>query len=87
MNFSLLTENLTNPAHYFVLGIIAVYDLEIPKHVKFISPYLLFNYFLRGQELAHSHFTIDILLVHLGVDCGLIPLYTFFWPLKRKFRY
>lgn len=92
MNFSLLFENLTNPALlFFVLGIIAVYvksDLEIPENTsKFISLYLLFSIgFKGGQELAHSHFTIDILWsIAFGVlIAGLIPLYTFF-ILKRKF--
>jgi hypothetical protein len=92
MNFSLLFDNLTNPALlFFVLGIIAVYlksDLEIPENTsKFISLYLLFSIgFKGGQELAHSHFTLDILWsIAFGVlIAGLIPLYTFF-ILKRKF--
>ncbi|CAM4110009.1 sodium-dependent bicarbonate transport family permease [Flavobacterium sinopsychrotolerans] len=92
MNFSLLFENLTNPALlFFVLGIVAVYvksDLEIPENTsKFISLYLLFSIgFKGGQELAHSHFTIDILWsIAFGIIiAGLIPLYTFF-ILKRKF--
>ena len=92
MNFSLLFENLTNPALlFFVLGIVAVYvksDLEIPENTsKFISLYLLFSIgFKGGQELAHSHFTIDIIWsIAFGVlIAGLIPLYTFF-ILKRKF--
>jgi len=92
MNFSLLFDNLTNPALlFFVLGIIAVYvksDLEIPENTsKFISLYLLFSIgFKGGQELAHSHFTVDILWsIAFGIlIAGLIPLYTFF-ILKRKF--
>ncbi|WP_269683975.1 sodium-dependent bicarbonate transport family permease [Flavobacterium lacustre] len=92
MNFSLLLDNLTNPALlFFVLGIIAVYlksDLKIPENTsKFISLYLLFSIgFKGGQELAHSHFTKDILWsILFGVlIAGLIPLYTFF-ILKRKF--
>jgi hypothetical protein len=92
MNLSLLFDNLTNPALlFFVLGIIAVYvksDLEIPENTsKFISLYLLFSIgFKGGQELAHSHFTIDILwAIAFGVLIAvLIPLYTFF-ILKRKF--
>ncbi|RKS90481.1 hypothetical protein BC952_2873 [Flavobacterium limicola] len=92
MNLSLLFDNLTNPALlFFVLGIIAVYvksDLEIPENTsKFISLYLLFSIgFKGGQELAHSHFTIDILWsIAFGVlIAGLIPLYTFF-ILKRKY--
>ena len=91
MNFSLLLENLTNPALlFFVLGVIAVRvksDLEIPEgSSKFISLYLLFSIgFKGGQELAHSHFTVSILwsvLFGILVAC-LIPLYTFF-ILKRK---
>jgi hypothetical protein len=92
MNLSLLFDNLTNPALlFFVLGIIAVYvksDLEIPENTsKFISLYLLFSIgFKGGQELAHSHFSMDILWsIAFGVlIAGLIPLYTFF-ILKRKF--
>ena len=91
MNFSLLLENLTNPALlFFVLGIIAVRlksDLAIPEgSSKFISLYLLFSIgFKGGQELAHSQFTISILWsVFFGVLIAcLIPLYTFF-ILKRK---
>ena len=92
MNFSLLLDNLTNPALlFFVLGIIAVYvksDLKIPENTsKFISLYLLFSIgFKGGQELAHSHFTADILwAIVFGVSiAGLIPLYTFF-ILKKKY--
>lgn len=92
MNFSLLLDNLTNPALlFFVLGIIAVYlksDLEIPENTsKFISLYLLFSIgFKGGQELAHSHFTAEILWsILFGVMiAGLIPLYTFF-ILKKKY--
>jgi hypothetical protein len=92
MNLSLLFENLTNPALlFFVLGIVAVYlksDLEIPENTsKFISLYLLFSIgFKGGQELAHSHFTIDIIwsIVFGVLIAGLIPLYTFF-ILKRKY--
>ncbi len=92
MNFSLLLDNLTNPALlFFVLGIIAVYvksDLKIPENTsKFISLYLLFSIgFKGGQELAHSDFTADILwAIVFGVSiAGLIPLYTFF-ILKKKY--
>ncbi len=91
MNFSLLVENLTNPALlFFVLGVVAVRlksDLEIPEgSSKFISLYLLFSIgFKGGQELAHSQFTTSIIwsvLFGILVAC-LIPLYTFF-ILKRK---
>ena len=92
MNFSLLLDNLTNPALlFFVLGIIAVYvksDLKIPENTsKFISLYLLFSIgFKGGQELAHSDFAADILwAIVFGVSiAGLIPLYTFF-ILKKKY--
>jgi hypothetical protein len=91
MNFSLLIENLTNPALlFFLLGIIAVRlksDLEIPPNSsKFISLYLLFSIgFKGGQELAHSEFSSEIIwaiLFGLLVSI-LIPFYTFF-ILKRK---
>ncbi len=91
MNFSLLLENLTNPALlFFVLGIIAVYlksDLEIPPNSsKFISLYLLFSIgFKGGQELAHETFTTEIawsMVFGIGISI-LIPLYTFF-ILKKK---
>lgn len=91
MNFSLLLENLTNPALlFFVLGIFAVYvksDLEIPPNSsKFISLYLLFAIgFKGGQELSHETFTSEIgwsMLFGIGIS-ALIPFYTFF-ILKRK---
>ena len=59
MNFSLLLENLTNPALlFFILGIVSVLiksDLSIPDHTsKLISLYLLFSIgFKGGQELSH----------------------------------
>lgn len=92
MNLNLLLDNLTNPALlFFLLGIIATRlksDLEIPNNTsKFISLYLLFSIgFKGGQELAHSHFTIDILwsLIFGMVVALTIPLYCFF-ILKRKF--
>jgi len=91
MNLNLLIDNLTNPALlFFVLGIIAVYvksDLEIPSgSSKFISLYLLFSIgFKGGQELAHSHFTMEMIWsIIFGVFvASVIPLYTFF-ILKRK---
>lgn len=91
MNFTLLIENLTNPALlFFVLGIIAVQvksDLEIPPNSsKFISLYLLFSIgFKGGQELAHSSFSLEIIWAILfGILVSiLIPFYTFY-ILKRK---
>lgn len=92
MNFSLLTENLTNPALlFFILGIAAVYlksDLEIPSNSsKFISIYLLFAIgFKGGQELSHEAIGKEILVSMLFgiVISAMIPFYTFF-ILRRKF--
>jgi hypothetical protein len=92
MNLNLLFDNLTNPALlFFLLGIIAVKlksDLEIPPNSsKFISLYLLFSIgFKGGQELAHSHFNLEIVWsVLFGVFIALIiPFYSFF-ILRRKF--
>ncbi len=91
MNYSLLIENLTNPALlFFVLGIIAVYvksDLQIPPNSsKFISLYLLFAIgFKGGQELSHEPITAEIGWTMLfGIFISMaIPLYTFFL-LKRR---
>jgi hypothetical protein len=91
MNYSLLIDNLTNPALlFFVLGIVAVYlksDLEIPQNSsKFISLYLLFAIgFKGGQELSHETFTGEIAWSMLFgiVISSIIPLYTFF-ILKKK---
>lgn len=91
MNFSLLLENLTNPALlFFVLGLLAVYlksDLEIPPNSsKFISLYLLFSIgFKGGQELSHETFTGEIawsMLFGISIS-AVIPIYTFF-ILKKK---
>ncbi len=91
MDFTLLLDNLTNPAFlFFILGVVAVKlksDLEIPPNSsKFISLYLLFSIgFKGGQELAHSHFTVEIIwsvLFGVAIACA-IPFYTFF-ILKRK---
>lgn len=91
MNLNLLIDNLTSPALlFFVMGILAVHlksDLEIPKSSsKFISLYLLFSIgFNGGRELAHSHFSMEIIwTVLFGVVTSLIiPIYTFF-ILKKK---
>ncbi|TVQ48355.1 MAG: sodium-dependent bicarbonate transport family permease [Saprospirales bacterium] len=91
MDFTLLIENLTNPALlFFVLGILAVYlksDLEIPANSsKFISLYLLFAIgFKGGQELAQEPFTAEIgwsLLFGIAISM-IIPIYCFF-ILRRK---
>ena len=92
MNLNLLFDNLTNPALlFFLLGIIAVKlksDLEIPPNSsKFISLYLLFSIgFKGGQELAHSHFTVEIVWSLLfGILIALVvPIYSYFL-LRRKF--
>ena len=86
MNFNLLLDNLTNPALlFFLLGIIATRlksDLEIPPNSsKFISLYLLFSIgFKGGQELAHSHFDLEIIYSAIfGVFIAIIiPFYCFF---------
>ncbi|WP_029038805.1 sodium-dependent bicarbonate transport family permease [Salinimicrobium xinjiangense] len=91
MNLNLLIENLTSPALlFFVMGILVVHlksDLEIPKSSsKFISLYLLFSIgFNGGRELAHSHFSMEIIwTVLFGVITALIiPIYTFYL-LRRK---
>jgi hypothetical protein len=91
LDLNLLIDNITNPAFlFFILGIIAVKlksDLEIPPNSsKFISIYLLFSIgFKGGQELAHSHFTMEIIWAAIFglLIASAIPLYTFF-ILKRK---
>ncbi|MBV6647417.1 MAG: sodium-dependent bicarbonate transport family permease, partial [Cyclobacteriaceae bacterium] len=91
MHYSLLIDNLTNPALlFFCLGILAVRlksDLEIPAtSAKFISLYLLFSIgFKGGQELSHSPIdgtTLASLL--FGVLLALIiPLYSFLMLRKK----
>ncbi len=91
MNFSLLLENLTNPALlFFILGILAVFvksDLAVPENSsKFISLYLLFSIgFKGGQELSHETFNMEIFWSMLfGILIALaIPIYSFF-ILRRK---
>lgn len=93
MDFTLISENLTNPALlFFVLGIFGVYlksDLRIPGHSsKFISLYLLFSIgFKGGQELSHEPITGEVgWSLIFGIFLSLIiPLYTFFL-LKRKLK-
>ena len=92
MNLNLLFENLTNPALlFFILGVIAVKlksDLEIPANSsKFMSLSLLFSIgFKGGQELAHSHFTMEIIwCILFGFFIAIIiPVYSYF-ILRRKF--
>lgn len=92
MNLQLLTDNLTNPALLlFILGLVAVIvksDLAIPDNSsRFISIYLLFAIgFKGGQELAHSHFTIDMLWVTLlCISSGVAITYYTYAFCKRKF--
>ena len=70
-----------------MLAVLLKSDLEIPAaSSKFISMYLLFSIgFKGGQELAHSHFTAEIVYsLFLGTTvAALIPLYTFF-ILRRR---
>ena len=91
MDFSLLIDNLTNPALlFFFLGLIAAQlksDLEIPPNSsKFISLYLLFSIgFKGGQELAHSNLDMTIIWSCLfGIFlAAIVPLYSFFIIKKR----
>ncbi|NIK74763.1 hypothetical protein FHS56_002296 [Thermonema lapsum] len=91
MNPDLILSNFTNPALlFFLLGILATQlksDLQIPNNSsKFISLYLLFAIGFRGgQELAHEHFSWDVLgVMGLGlVSAIIIPLYSFF-ILRRR---
>lgn len=91
MELHVLLDNLTNPALlFFVLGILAARlksDLEIPPNSsKFISLYLLFAIgFKGGQELAHSHFSMNIIycLIFGVLSSCIIPFYTFFILKKR----
>lgn len=92
IDFSLLLENLTNPALlFFLLGIFSVMaksDLAIPSSSsKFISLYLLFSIgFKGGQELSHETITMDLAMnILFGIGLSIIvPVYTFF-ILKKKF--
>ncbi|MFN6014488.1 MAG: sodium-dependent bicarbonate transport family permease [Flavobacteriales bacterium] len=91
MELHVLLDNLTNPALlFFALGILAARlksDLEIPPNSsKFISLYLLFAIgFKGGQELAHSHFSMNIIycLIFGVLSSCIIPFYTFFILKKR----
>ena len=92
MDLHLLIDNVTNPALlFFFLGILAVQlksDLEIPSNSsKFISLYLLLSIgFKGGQELSHSHLSMEILWTLLfGILLAvLVPLYTYY-ILRLKF--
>ena len=93
MNYTVLAENLTNPALlFFMLGILAVTmksDLEIPSNSsRFIALYLLFAIgFKGGQELAHETFNTEIAwsLVFGLILSSAIPFYAYFilrWKLN-----
>ncbi len=92
MDFSLLWENLTNPALlFFFLGILAVRlksDLEIPENSsRFISLYLLFSIgFKGGVELAHSTLDGEIIgsLFFGLLLASVVPVVAFF-VLKTRF--
>lgn len=92
MSWSVISENLTNPALlFFFLGLIAVQlksDLAVPSNSsKFISIYLLFSIgFKGGHELAHSDLDLKVLsaMVFGILLAVLIPVYLFF-ILRTKF--
>ena len=85
MDTNLIFANLLNPpVLFFCAGILAIRlgsDLEIPSPLpKFFSLYLLFAIgFKGGEELAHSGFEREIVLVMLAAVgmAALIPVYTF----------
>lgn len=92
MDFTLLTENLTNPALlFFILGVVAVRlksDLEIPPtSSKFISLYLLFAIgFKGGQELAHKHIDGGLFAaIGFGMLTAILIPVLAFYILRRKF--
>lgn len=86
MNWSLLIDNLTNPALlFFLLGVVAVQiksDLTIPEtSSKFISLYLLFAIgFEGGQEMVHSPSGAEFAkAAALGIGLAVVvPIYVFF---------
>ncbi len=86
MSWSLLADNLTNPALlFFLLGVVAVQiksDLAIPEtSSKFISLYLLFAIgFEGGQEMVHSPSGVEFAkAAALGIGLAVvIPVYVFF---------
>lgn len=91
MNFETIIANFNHPAVlFFFLGIFAILvksDLEIPPQIgKFLSLYLLFDIGIKGgEELHHSGFSIDVLLVMLICVIGsfAVPFLVFF-ILRRK---
>ena len=91
MNFSAIISNFNHPAVlFFFLGIFAILvksDLEIPPQIgKFLSIYLLFDIGIKGgEELHHSGFSMDVILVMLVciVASFSVPFLVFF-ILRRK---
>jgi uncharacterized protein len=86
MNFDAVLSNLlTAPVLFFILGLVAVWlksDLEVPPAIaKFFSLYLLFDIGIKGgEELFHSGFTTQILMI-MGacvLMACIVPLVSFF---------
>ncbi|MBY0427298.1 MAG: sodium-dependent bicarbonate transport family permease [Cytophagales bacterium] len=82
---SILSNFLTAPVLFFLLGLVAVAvksDLEIPPAIaKFFSLYLLFDIGIKGgQELYHSGFTPQIGWIVLAciLMSILVPIVAFF---------
>lgn len=91
MDFSYVSENLTNPALlFFLLGILAVQvksDLKIPENSsKFINIYLMFSIgFKGGQELAHSVFNAEIVSsLFIGLLLSSLVPFIAFYILRRR---
>ena len=86
MNLDAVLNNLLSaPVLFFILGLIAVAiksDLEIPPAIaKYFSLYLLFDIGIKGgEELFHSGFTQQILLIMAAciVMAIIVPLVCFF---------
>jgi hypothetical protein len=82
---SILSNFLSAPVLFFFLGLFAVLvksDLEVPPAIaKFFSLYLLFDIGIKGgEELYHSGFTSDILIIMLAciVMSLIVPVVAFF---------
>ncbi len=86
MNFDAVLSNLlTAPVLFFILGLIAVWiksDLEVPPAIaKFFSLYLLFDIGIKGgEELYHSGFTQQILMIMAAciVMAIIVPIVAFY---------
>ncbi|TAG57975.1 MAG: sodium-dependent bicarbonate transport family permease, partial [Cytophagales bacterium] len=87
---SILSNFLSAPVLFFFLGLIAVMvksDLEVPPAIaKYFSLYLLFDIGIKGgQELFHSGFTTDILVIMSAcIVMSLIVPVVAFYVLKIK---